>query len=308
MAELTIVSNNMKRSPATFPYGYGAIARQYSEYENSKVVIIPFPYDSTSSYKTGTREGPAAIIQASRNLELYDEEAREEIGKKIGIHTFDEIQPSLESLEGSVRVIEKIVLDVVKASKFPVILGGEHTISIGSVRALKKRHKSLSVLQLDAHPDLMNYYQNTQYSHACTMRRISEICSFAQIGIRCFSKSEHGFIKSNNIDSVSVLDYLKNNNIIDRLLAKLEDNIYITIDLDVFDPSEMPSVGTPEPGGFRWYDILSILRKVAQKKNVVGFDVVELTPIPGNIASDFLAAKLVYKVLGYIFCKRRKDL
>lgn len=290
----------MSQSYKTCPFNFGGIEREYTDYKTSKVVILPFPYDATTSYVSGAREGPSAIIKASRNLELFDLETKKELYRKIGIHTFDEFCPSLDSPENEIQMVEKVVKDVIADKKFPVLLGGEHSLSVGAVRALKSKHKNLSVLQLDAHFDLRDEYENSKYNHACTMRRIGEICPFVQIGVRSASKPEYDYAVKNKIFSVSARDFSKgvSQEAINKRLTK---EIYITIDLDVFDPAELPDVGTPEPGGLHWYDVLSFLKKISQEKNVVGFDVVELCPRQDNSPSSFLAAKLIYNLLNYIY-------
>lgn len=289
----------MEKPYRTYPYNFGGINSKYSQYETSKVVVLLIPYDSTTSYKGGAREGPEAIVRASRNLEVYDEELGQEI-HKVGIHTFAEIQPSLKSPEENIKVVKAVTTKVVYDGKLPVILGGEHTLSIGAIQALKGKYQGLSVLQLDAHPDLMDESEDTKYSHACVMRRVYEICPFVQVGIRCVSLAESNFIKENGLKTVSARQWLSKEKGVDFVLSNLTEDVYVTIDLDVFDPSEMPAVGTPEPGGLGWYGVVDLLRSVTLDKNVVGFDVVELCPQGGNIAPDFLAAKLAYKLIGYV--------
>lgn len=275
---------------------------EHSSFEESKVVIIPFPYDSTTSYKAGTREAPVAIINASRQIEFYDEELEKEVYDKVGIHTFNEIMPNMAGPVHQVEVVKNVLFDVVGAGKFPVMLGGEHSLTLGAVQAVKAFYPDVSVLQLDAHTDLREEYEDTPYSHACVMKRIyDEGIKIAQVGIRNTSKEEAKFIKANNIFSVTARQYLYGYYGIEEIADALSDHVYITIDMDVFDPSEVPAVGTSEPGGLHWYEVLDILREVTLHKKVVGFDVVELAPIPGNPASDFLAAKLIYKLIGYCF-------
>lgn len=290
---------SLKRPYKTYPYNFGGIEERYSRYETSRVVILPIPYDSTTSYKGGAREGPEAIIRASRNLEFYDAELGRET-YKVGIHTFPEIQPSFKSPEENVIIVRTVIAQVVQDGKFPVILGGEHTLSLGAIQALKEKYPELSVLQLDAHPDIMDEFEGTPYSHACVMRRVYDLCPFVQVGIRCVSLAERQFIEGTDLKSISARQWLSGERDIYSILSHLRCQVYITIDLDVFDPSEMPAVGTPEPGGLGWYDVLDLLRVVAREKEVVGFDVMELCPQGGNIAPDFMAAKLVYKLIGYV--------
>ncbi|MDI6716871.1 MAG: agmatinase [Actinomycetota bacterium] len=277
---------------------------EHSSFEESKVVVLPFPYDSTTSYRAGAREAPIAIINASRQVELYDEELEIEIYEKVGIHTFKEIMPDMRGPEHQVELVRKVFVEVMGAGKFPVMIGGEHSLTIGAVRAVKNFYPDVSVLQLDAHTDLRKEYESTPYSHASVMRRIFESdVKIAQVGVRNSSKEEDEFIKSNHIFSATARQYIYGYYSVEDIADALSDNVYITIDMDVFDPSEVPAVGTPEPGGLGWYHILDILQEVTSRRNVVGFDVVELAPIPGSPASDFLAAKLIYKLIGYCFRK-----
>ncbi len=282
------------------PFNFGGFEKRYTEYRKSKVVIFPVPYDSTLSYRAGSRNGPQAILSASKALEFYDIELSAS-PYKIGIHTTDELEPVMSSPEEMVFEIEKTSKRYVGDNKFLITLGGEHTISTGIVRNFGKKFRRLSVLQIDAHSDLRDRYEGTKYNHACVMRRIRELCPAVQVGIRSMCEEEASFIKKNRI-KIFYADYIQENkNYIAEVLEQLTEDVYITIDLDGLDPSIMPAVGTPEPGGMLWYDTLRLLKEVFSKRNVVGADVVELSPIPPDVASDFLAAKLVYKLIGYKF-------
>ena len=283
------------------PYNFMGLEPEFSNFANARVAILPVPYDSTTSYRSGARDGPRAIIQASRNMELYDDELEYE-PSIVGISTLDELEPSMKSPEETISRVEKVFDELIENKKFPVMLGGEHTLSIGAVKAFKKKHSDLSILQLDAHADLRDEYQGTKYNHACTLRRIRELCNVVPVGIRSMSKEEAAYVKKNKIKMFYACDAKKWK--IDEILSSLKKRVYITVDLDVLDPSEMPAVGTPEPGGLRWYEVLEIMRKVSKEREIVGFDVMELAPIPQDISSDFLAAKLVYKVIGYVFAKK----
>jgi len=272
-------------------------------YEESKVVILPVPYDGTRTWIIGERwkrmdasKGPDAIITASRNMELYDEEVDAEISD-VGIYTSNE----LEIKDSSEKVVEDVFLKVKKLindSKFPVMIGGEHSISFGAIKALKEKYGNLSVLQLDAHTDLRDSYEGTKFSHASVMARARELCEVVQVGIRSQELDEKDVNKENIFYAKDIYD---NEQWMDEAISKLSDDVYITFDLDAFDISIMPSTGTPEPGGLQWYQALKFLKKVFKERNVVGFDVVELAPIDNLIAPDFLAAKLVYKMIGYGF-------
>lgn len=286
-------------------YNFLGLPEEDSRYEDAKAVIIPVPYDSTTSYRAGTREGPQAILTASRQVELFDLDLGCE-PLLSGIHTFPELETDTSGPEGTVKNVEKAFKAVFSDNKFPVMLGGEHTITTGAIRAAKAKYKkSLSVLQLDAHSDMRDEYENTIYNHACVMRRVYDLVPVTQVGIRNTCKDEIEFFKKVKHDGIIWANQMidPKYNWIDKVINRLSDDVYITIDLDALDPSIMPSVGTPEPGGMLWYQTLELLNKVIDKKNVIGFDVVELCPIPGNIAPDFLAAKLVFKMLGRIFKK-----
>lgn len=285
-------------------FNFLGLASEDSTYEDAKAVVISVPYDSTTSYRAGTREGPAAIIAASRQVELFDLDLEVE-PIVAGVHTLPELEADMRGPEHTLANMEKAVKAVVDAGKFPVILGGEHSISSVPVKVLKEKYADLSVLQLDAHSDLRDSYENTPYNHASVMRRVYDMAPITQVGIRNTSKDEFDFIKRTGHDGIFWASQIQGTDYkwMDKVLARLGHNVYITIDLDAFDSSIMPAVGTPEPGGMLWYETIELLARVIEEKNVVGFDVVELCPIHGNIAPDFLAAKLVFKMLGRIFKK-----
>ena len=263
------------------------------------ITIIPVPYDETTTYISGTREGPRAVIEASTHMELYDEELKKET-YRVGIHTSDPLEVTNESPEDMLRIVSENVSLNIESQRLQVMLGGEHSISLGVVRKLVKKYPHLSVLQLDAHADLRDSYQGTLYNHACVGRRISEICPLVQVGVRSMSKEEADFKRSSQIVTISDYEIKQDGRWIDDVLNGLTDDIYLTLDLDVLDPAIMPSVGTPEPGGFNWYETIRFLRFLSQEKRIVSFDLVELSPQPGNVAPDFLAAKLMYRIMGYI--------
>ncbi len=281
---------------------FGALPENLSQHETSNVVILPVPYDSTSSYKTGTREGPRSIIAASRQVELFDEELLEDVSL-CGIHTLGELIPDMRGPQKMIERVRNVSREILEKNKILVTLGGEHSITLGVVSAFVKRYPDLSVLQIDAHLDMRDAYEESTFNHACVMRRIFEICKITQVGIRNFSQEEHIFIKAHDLKPFYAIDMYKSNEWYDKVVAHLGPNVYITIDLDGFDPSIMPSVSTPEPGGMGWYETLRLLKMVCERKNVVGFDVMELCPNPTDISSDFTAAKLVYKLIGYTTLK-----
>ncbi len=284
------------------PFNYGGITGSYSDLESSRFVIIPVPYDLTTSYLSGTRKGPYAVIEASTHLELYDEELGIETFL-AGIHTLPFIEPVTSSPEAMVERVAEVCRAMLDKGKVPVMIGGEHSLTIGMVKSLKSCYPDLSVIQLDAHADMRDSYEGSRYNHACVGRRVFETSYLKQIGIRSLSREEAEYIESSKVDVVYADDL---HSISDEdILNGLKDHVYISIDLDVLDPSIMPSVGTPEPGGLKWEDLLRIVRLVAETRHVVGFDVVELSPIPGFVSPDYLAAKLIYRSIGYIYTSSR---
>ncbi len=285
---------------------FGGLEEEYSSFKKSKIAIMQVPYDKTATYIKGTKHAPRAIIDASAYLERFDDELNQETFK-IGIHTMDSL--SVENLppEEMAARVNASTSELLKAGKFPVILGGEHSVSIGAVKAFKEVYPNLSVLQLDAHYDLRNEYFGSKFNHGCVARRICEICPVVQVGMRSLSREEKDFLTgqaNGKVKTVSVYDILEMPMWKDTVSNNLTKDVYVTIDMDVFDPSIVPAVGTPEPGGIGWYETLDLLKEIAKDKRIVGFDVVELCPIKGQVASDFLAAKLVYRLLGYIFIKK----
>lgn len=262
------------------------------------MIIVPVPYDAASSHLGGSRKGPSAIIEASFELEWYDDELKREICQ-VGIHTIEALEPDVESPRRMVERVEGVVRGILGEGKIPVVIGGDHSISIGAVRAVADAYRDVDVVFFDAHSDMRDIYQGSKFSHACVGRRISEICGITQLGTRSMDSSEARYIKNRNIKQFKApLSHPEN--FLDKLLEGSGHDIYISIDLDVLDPSIMPAVGNPEPGGVEWYDMLMVLRTICREKRVIGFDVVELRPIPGFFAPNFTAAKLVYKTIGYI--------
>jgi agmatinase len=278
---------------------FGGIDPVYPTFEEAVFVVIPIPYDLTSTYQSGSRRGPHAILEASGNMELYDEELCKET-YLTGIYTLSPLESDARGPGEMVHVIRHATADILAHNKIPVILGGEHSISFGVVQAMREKFPGISVLQLDAHADLRNYYQCSPYSHASVGRRISELCPLVQAGIRSMSAEEAAFMKESTIRTFSADFILEEQLWWEKIAETLSGDVYITIDIDVLDPSIMPATGTPEPGGIYWKDILRLVRAVSSRCRVRGFDVVELSPIPGMVAPDFLAAKLVYRIIGYI--------
>ena len=265
----------------------------------SRAVIVPVPYDATTSYKSGSRHGPKAIITASRQLENYDLELGRDISE-VGIYTASEIETDVSSPQNMVDRVENVVRSVSSDGKLLGLLGGEHTITIGAVRALRRHYPNISVLYLDAHADLRDEFMGSQWSHACVARRLHESVPLALVGVRSLSFSEAEFIRDQNLHVLfwpSGCDSI--NDVVDWSLDKLTDDVYISIDLDVLDPSLMSAVGTPEPGGMMWEQITELLRGIATVRRIVGFDLTELSPDEGPEACSFTAAKLAYKLIGY---------
>ncbi|HPX33826.1 MAG TPA: agmatinase [Bacteroidales bacterium] len=276
---------------------YGGLDADYSGLEHASVVVLPVPYDETSTWGKGADRGPEALLKASANMELYDIETDSEV-YKIGIFT---APPVLEksSTEIMINAVHKETLKYIRQGKFVVGIGGEHSITTGFVRAHAEVYNDLAVLQLDAHSDLRPEYNGSQYNHACVMSRVAEICPFVQVGIRSMDSIEKPFLVKENLFLAE--EICGRNDWYNKVIDQLSANVFITIDLDVFDPSIMPSTGTPEPGGLSWYEVIKLLKFVALKRNIVGFDVMELAPNSSNKAPDFVAAKLIYKLLSYRF-------
>lgn len=277
---------------------FGGIYPEYS-LRDALFVVIPVPYDLTSTYQPGSRRGPAAIIEASTNMELYDEELKKET-YIAGIHTMLPLTVDARGPRQMVGAVRRKISRIVSMNKIPVMLGGEHSITFGAVQAVKEKYPELMVLQLDAHADLRESYQGSPYNHASVARRISEICPLVQVGIRSMSKEEGDFLPQSKVKSYSADFVYENKDWCDTVCRNLRGDVFITIDLDVFDPSIMPATGTPEPGGLYWQNVLNLLKNVSRSCKIRGFDVVELAPLPGMVAPDFMAAKLIYRLMGYI--------
>jgi agmatinase len=283
-------------------HNFLGIPSEFAEFERSEFVILPIPYEQTTTYQVGTKHAPQAIITASQEVETFDEELKFE-AYKVGICTLNPLEITSCGSQSMMEKVYQAVKELTNKGKRLVMIGGEHTISIGAVKAFKEKYPNLSVLQMDAHADLRESYQKNKFSHACVMRRIGELSHFVGMGVRNLSKEEHEFIQKSKVDVFFAQDMRKSYRWKEEVINKLGSDVYLTFDLDVLDPSIMPAVGTPEPGGFLWYETLDFLKELVEKKNLVGFDLVELCPIPGLVAPDFLAAKLIYKIIGYIVSK-----
>jgi len=277
--------------------GYGDVPKGYDSYKNSKIVVVPVPYDDTSTWIKGADKAPKAIVEASWNMYLYDIETDTEVYKK-GIATDAPVLETGTPLK-MINAVRERVARHISADKFVVTLGGEHSISIGAVQAHADAYGDMCVLQLDAHADLQDEFNGSRYNHACTMARIREFCPVVQVGIRSMDLVERCEAGPDRIFYSEEIraqgTWMKN------VITRLSERVYITIDVDVFDISIMPATGTPEPGGMLWHDVIDLLRLVSASKKIVGFDVVELCPNKFSQPYDFMTAKLIYKLLSYIF-------
>ncbi len=269
--------------------------------DRARVIILPVPLEETVSYLPGTASGPSKILQASAQVELYDPE-RGSYPYRVGIHT----APQLDCRGAPEKVMDRIASTLapwIAEDKVPVCLGGEHSVSFAPVRALRERYPDLSVLHLDAHADLRDSYHGTKWSHACVMRRVADLgVPSVAVGIRSVCEEEIRFVRESRIPFFPAWEHGERGYPWERVVRSLSDSVYVTLDLDAFDPSEMPAVGTPEPGGLSWFDAVKLFRLLARSgKTVVGFDLVELCPMAGTAFAEYLAAKLLYKMISY-FC------
>ncbi|MBI4364069.1 MAG: agmatinase [Candidatus Latescibacteria bacterium] len=288
------------RLHAPAPLHFLGLSPAGSRLDKARVAIIPAPFDQTTSYLPGTRFGPRAILEASRQVEFYDEELDTEC-HSIGITTLAEVETDPADLGGSLDRLEAVAAKLVEAGIVPFTLGGEHSLTLAPVRALKSRYPGLSVLQLDAHLDLRNEYQRTPLSHASVMRRIRDLgVPTVAVGIRSVSREEADYVHEQKAPVFLAREIREKGLPLDEILRHLQTPVYVTVDLDAFDPAYVPGVGTPEPGGLTWDEGLMLLRAVCERRQVVGCDIVELCPIPGQPASDFFAAKLANKMIGYL--------
>ena len=282
---------------------YAGIADEFAQLEKSKIILIPVPYDGTSTWGKGADKGPEAFLEASENMELYDIETDSEVYKQ-GIYLTDPITEN-SSPEAMVNEVHTITKDFIKRNKFVTLFGGEHSMSIGSIRAFNECFDDLTVLQIDAHADLRESYEGTKYNHACAVYEANQTTNLVQVGIRSMDAIEKTLMDEEK--TFFAHDMVNDEYWMDKVIETMTDNVFITLDLDAFDPSIMPSTGTPEPGGLFWYETLEFLKQVFEDKNVVGFDIVELCPNKNDKSSDFLAAKLYYKMLSYKFAGQDID-
>jgi len=289
---------------ARAPYAFGGLTGEFSDYRKARFAVLPVPYERTTSYMKGTSRGPGAIIDASRNMELYDEEL-DIIAAESGIATLKPlvVKGGPETMVAKVRAACKKILE---DGKFPVVLGGEHSISPGVCYALADHYGEISVLQFDAHSDLRETYRGSRFSHACAMARMRERAGSVQVGIRSVGEDEAELVKElRGKKRLFLAKDVLSRDCIPDILGGLRGKVFITFDVDAFDHSMMPSTGTPEPGGLGWYDSLDVIRAVVGAKDVVGFDVMELCPMKKFHAPDFAIAKLTYKTMGYLASKKQ---
>jgi agmatinase len=294
----------------SFPFEYdrgpflpfGGTLPHVTSFEESRAVILPVPVDRTTSYVGGTRNGPRELLIASSHMELWDEEVGADV-HGAGIFTLPEMELPFGELDAVMDEIQRVAYEILSRDKFLVTLGGEHSITPALVAAAAQRYPGLSVFQIDAHADLRNSYMGTIHNHACAMRRVLDLAPVTQVGIRSLSTEEAAALPNLNTTVFYDVNMRRDPNWVDRVVESLGDPVYITIDVDGLDPAIMPATGTPEPGGLSWYETLTLLRRVISTRRVIGCDVVELSPIPGLVAPNFLCAKLVYKILTYQFSK-----
>jgi len=287
---------------------YGGTLPTMPDFDGARVVILPIPLDRTTSYVGGTRNGPHEILVASSHMEIWDEETESDVST-VGIYTLPEMEFPFASLDEVTSEIRRVASEIINRDKFPVFLGGEHSITGPIVAAMAQKYSGLSVLQIDAHADLRDHYMGTPHSHACAMRRALEYARATQVGIRSLSPEEAAAVPTLSTAIFYDFNMRDDADWIERVVDSLTEHVYITIDVDGFDPAIMPATGTPEPGGLSWYEALKLLRRVVERRTVVGCDVVELSPMPGHVAPNFLCAKLIYKILSYRFgaevCKKK---
>jgi len=276
---------------------YAGISAEYSKLDTSKIVLIPVPYDGTSTWQKGADKGPDAFLDASENMELYDIETDTEVYQQ-GVFLADAVTEN-SSPEAMVDAVHQATKKYIKKNKFVTVFGGEHSISIGTIRAFNEMFEDLTVLHIDAHADLRASYEGSKCNHACAVYEANQNTNLIQVGIRSMDAIEKTVMDADK--TYFAHEMANDDNWMDSAIDLMTDNVFITFDLDAFDPSIMPSTGTPEPGGLLWYETLEFLKQVFEEKNVVGFDIVELCPNKIDKSSDFLAAKLYYKMLSYKF-------
>jgi len=286
----------MKLFHSNTPYTFMGVE---NDWEHAKVGVLPVPYDSTATYGTGQRAGPNAIIQASRQLELYDIETKTDLAQALGFFTFPELMCSKKDPALVNKAVEESVGEILRSGRFPLMLGGEHSITPGAVKAAAAHYKDLCVLHIDAHADMRPAHEETEYNHACAMARCREMVPAVSVGIRSYSDGEVAAVEGKYKDVIFDASPLTPKRV-EQIISKLKgEHVYISIDIDGFDPAVMPATGTPEPGGLGWYEVLALLKQVGQSRKIVGVDIVECAPVPSSNITEFACAKLAYKLCGY---------
>lgn len=285
---------------AHVPQNFLGLPDRLCDYATARYAVLPIPYDATTSYRTGTRNGPAAIIAASQQVEWYDPELGREFVKP-GIATLEPIEPEAAGPHVMHETVFKAARKVVRDGKVLIGLGGEHSVTSGLLRAVMTKHKQVSVLQIDAHADLRDEYHGTGYSHACVMHRALDLgAGVVGVGIRSMSAPEAKLVGSGCVTHVTADDCFATNDWLDRAIAALGQNVYVTIDIDGFDPAYAPGTGTPVPGGLTWGHVTALLKRVAKQRTVVAADCVEVAPLPEQNVTEFLAASLICKLIAYL--------
>lgn len=289
------------------PRNFANLEPEYSAYDRARVAVLPVPYDSTTTARAGAREGPMAIIDASADMELFDLVLERETFR-AGITTLPEVMPNVDSPAAMIGRITSVVDDLLGDGKFVVTLGGEHTVAVAPVRAYAARHPNLSVLAFDAHADMRPHYLDSEFNHACTLRRSLEAVGGVQqdgarprlvhVGLRSADREEFDYLRVNNIPIFPAHTFRTLTDGAEQVAELLTDTVYVTIDIDCLDSGIMPAVGTPEPGGLTWWDVTAVLTAVARRRRIVGFDITELAPDYGVRANAQLAAKLAYRAIG----------
>ena len=278
---------------------FGDFEPEHTNPDTAAISILPVPYDGSSTWIKGADKGPGGILDASYNLEFYDIETDSEVFHR-GIFTESAIE-GLDTPEEVAEAVRQRATAMLDKGKFPVIIGGEHSVSIGAFEAMAGHYDNLTILQLDAHADLRDEYNGSRYNHACVMARAKEHAPIVQVGVRSMDISEKANMETDRVFFAGDICHHQGREWIERVVSLLTENVYLTIDLDVFDPSIMPATGTPEPGGLEWYDVIALIKAVCKHRNLTGFDIVELCPRENLWSCDFLAAKLLYKTLTYKF-------
>lgn len=286
------------------PQLFGGVLPTQRSFQDTEAVILPVPFDRTTSYVSGTQHGPRELLLASAQVELWDEEIGVDVHSR-GILTLPEMDLTALTMSEAMKTIQQTAGHLLDAGKFLLALGGEHSITSPLVAAAAERHQGLGVLQVDAHADLRDSYLGERHSHACAMRRTIDYAPLVQVGIRNISEDEARALPTLRTTIFYDWNMREDPAWIDRAVEALPERVYITIDLDGLDPATMPAVGTPEPGGLSWRELTALLRRTFERRTVVACDVVELCPVPGLASPNFIAAKLVYKLLTYKFGLRR---